>query len=89
MQTLQADKCKSVVKVHYTPTASAKYLSPLDNPLWYSFKEAIRNQHPLTETHLPSLLSQTFHSSLREEISNAYCKCGITYGADVYYDQPS
>ncbi|CAF1539553.1 unnamed protein product [Rotaria sordida] len=38
IQALRAGKCKSVKKILYMPTASAIYVSPLDNPLWYSFK---------------------------------------------------
>ncbi len=33
IQALRAGKCESVKQILYMPTASAKYLSPLDNPL--------------------------------------------------------
>ncbi|CAF1123408.1 unnamed protein product [Rotaria sordida] len=89
MKALRNSKCKSVIDIHYMPTASAKYISPLDNPLWHSFREVIRKQHPLTTSSLPSILSQTFYSLSRIEISGAYRKCVITYGADVYYDKKS
>ncbi|CAF4054813.1 unnamed protein product [Rotaria sordida] len=89
MKALKNGKCKSVIDIHYMPTASAKYISPLDNPLWHSFREVIRKQHPLTTSSLPSILSQTFYSLSRKEISGAYRKCAITYGAGVYYDKKS
>ncbi|CAF0977387.1 unnamed protein product [Rotaria sordida] len=88
MQAFIMGKCKSVINVHYMPTASAKYISPLDNPIWHSFRETVRKQHPLTISNLPSILSRTFYSLSRDQIMNAYRKCAITYGTDVFYDQP-
>ena len=70
------------------PTASAKYLSPLDNPLWHSFKEIIRSKHPLILIDIPALLSQTFYSLSAQQIQNAYRKCGYKYAIDDYYDRP-
>jgi hypothetical protein len=89
IEALKAGKCKSVVDVCNMPTASAKYVSPLDNPIWHKYKEVIRNQYPITTTNLPSVLSQTFLSLSKEEIKNAYLKCAITRGVNVFYDQPS
>ncbi len=89
MQALKTGRCKSVIDIYYMPTASAKYISPLDNPIGHAFRAAVRNQHPLTTINLPSLLSQTFYSLSKEEISDAYRRYAITYGTDVYYDQPS
>jgi hypothetical protein len=89
MQAFMTGKRKSVIDVHYMPTASVKYISQLDNPIWHSVREAIRKQHPLITSDLPSILSQTFYSFSRKEISSAYRKCAITYGTDVFYDQPS
>jgi hypothetical protein len=89
IQALKAGKCKSVVDVCYMPIASAKYISPLDNPIWHSYKEVIRNQYPVTTRNLLLLLSQTFLSLSKREIKNAYRKCAIVRGADVFYDQPS
>ncbi len=54
MQAFMTGKRKSVIDVHYMPTASVKYISPL-----------------------------------YKKISSAYRKCAITYGTDVFYDQPS
>jgi len=71
------------------PTASAKYISPLDNPLWHSFKETLRGHHPLTLADLPKLLEQTFLSLSKKEIRSAYRKCAITWGADPFRDKPS
>ena len=42
MQALHAGECYSVIKILYLPTGAAKYLSPLDNPIWHSFREVIR-----------------------------------------------
>jgi hypothetical protein len=36
------------------PKASAKYISPLDNPTWHVFREVLRKQNPLTTINLPS-----------------------------------
>ena len=71
-QALRAAKCKSVKQILHMPTASAKYLSPLDNLLWHSFKETIRSQHPISTTNIPGLLSETFYSLSKQEIKNAY-----------------
>jgi len=89
MQAFETGKCKSVIDVCYMPTASAKYISPLDNPIWHSFKEAIRKQYPVTTANLSSLLSQTFLSLSKRESKNAYRKCAIVRGVNIFYDQPS
>ncbi|CAF1312119.1 unnamed protein product [Didymodactylos carnosus] len=68
IQTLRAGKCESVKQILHIPTTSAKYLSPLDNPLWHSIKQFIRNRHPLTVTDIPLLLSEAFYSLSKEEI---------------------
>jgi hypothetical protein len=78
----------SIVDFCYMPTASAKYISPLDNPIWHTYKEIIRSQHPITTTNLPSLLSQIFLLLSKQQIKNAYRKCAIVRGANVFYDQP-
>ncbi len=87
-EALRAGKCKSVKQILYMPTASAKYLSPLDNPLWHSFQESLRNRHPLIASDIPLLLSEVFYSLSEKEIKNAYRKCGLTYGTDEYHDRP-
>lgn len=51
IEALQASKCKLVKDILYMPTAPAKYISPLDNPLWHGFKDAIRRQYPVTMGH--------------------------------------
>ncbi|CAF4279788.1 unnamed protein product, partial [Rotaria sordida] len=33
IQALKTGKCKSIIDVCYMPTASAKHISPLDNPI--------------------------------------------------------
>jgi hypothetical protein len=71
------------------PTASAKYISPLDNPIWHTYKEIIRSQHPITTANLPSLLSQIFLSLSKQQIKNAHRKFAIVRGANVFYDEPS
>ncbi|UJR18616.1 hypothetical protein I4U23_005524 [Adineta vaga] len=88
MEALRAGRCTSVKEIIHMPTASAKYLSPLDNPLWHSFRESIRNQHPLSPTDIPLLLSKTFYSLSKQEIKNAYRKCSLIYGNNEYYDRP-
>lgn len=88
MHALRAGKCRSVKKFLYMPTASAKYLSPLDNPLWHNFKEVIRAEHPLSTTDIPSVFSETFYSLSKKMIKNAYRKCGLMPGTDEYYDRP-
>ncbi len=87
MHALRADKCRSVKKILYIPTASAKYLSPLDNPLWHNFREVIRAEHPLSTTDIPSVLSETFYSLSKQTIKSAYSKCGLMPGTDEYYDR--
>ena len=66
IQALRTGKCQSVVDVSFMPTASAKYISPLDNPIWHSIKECVRSQYPVTKDDLPSLLSETFFIIIEE-----------------------
>ena len=88
LEAFKAGRCREVVDVLFMPTASAKYLSPLDNPLWHSFKEIVRKQHPLQANDIPESLSNTFFSLSTNEIRNAYRKCAITAKSDVHRDQP-
>ncbi|CAF2860573.1 unnamed protein product [Rotaria sp. Silwood2] len=89
IEVLRAGKCESVKEILHMPTASAKYVSPLDNLLWHSFKKVIRNRHPLSTTDIPPLLlSESFYSLSKQEIENAYRKCGLVYGTDEHYDRP-
>lgn len=88
IEALNAGGCGSVIDVCHMPTASAKYVSPLDNPIWHIFREAIRSQHPLTTANLPTILSETFLSLSEQEINNAYRKCAIVRGTNFFYDQP-
>ena len=57
LEALKAGPYREVVVVLFMPTASAKYLSPLDNPFWHSFKETVRNQHPFQANDIPESLS--------------------------------
>lgn len=88
MQALRAGKCYCVKTILHMPTGSAKYLSPLDNPLWHPFRETIRSKHPLIPIDIPGLLSQTFYSLSTQQIKNAYRKCGYAQEIDACYDRP-
>ncbi|CAF1430115.1 unnamed protein product [Didymodactylos carnosus] len=88
MQAFKDANCPSVIGIHYIPTASTKYISPLDNTIWHSLKETLRGLYPITASNLPKLISKTFFSLSRTEIAGAYRKSAISYGADVFYDQP-
>ena len=88
MEALKNAKCKSVLNIYFMSTASAKYVSSLDNPLWHSIKKVTRSRHPITTNNLPILLSETFLSLSRNEIASASRKCAITYGVDVLHEKP-
>ena len=88
MQAFKDANCPSVIGIHYMPTASAKYISPLDHSLWHSLKETLRGLDPITASNLPMLLSKTFFSLSRTEIRGAYRKCVISYAVDVFNNQP-
>ena len=60
LEASKAGRCREVVDVLFMPIASAKYISPLDNPLWHSFKETVRKQHPLQANDTSESLSDTF-----------------------------
>lgn len=62
LEAFKAGRCGEVVDVLFMPTASAKYLSPLDNPLWHSFKDTLRQQHPFQANDIPETLSNTIFS---------------------------
>ena len=89
LQALNAGHCGSVVDVLFMPSVSAKYVSPLDNLIWHSIKEAARKHHPLRRDDIPEVLSRTFFELSKEEICNAYRKCAISAKTNVYYDKPS
>ena len=43
VEALNGSECRSVIDVCYMPTASAKYVSLLNNPIWHGFRESIRS----------------------------------------------
>lgn len=84
VRALQAGECESVKKVLFMLTGSAKYLSPLDNPLWHGFKEDIRSHHSLLPDDTLMTLSDTFYSLSEQKIKNAYRKWSLLRGTDEY-----
>ena len=63
LEAFKAGRCREVVDVLFMTTASAKYLSPLDNPLWHSLRETVRKQHPFQANDLPESLSKMRHGT--------------------------
>lgn len=78
-EVLRVGRCVCVKIILHMPTASAKYVSPLGNSTWHSFKEVIRSLRPLSTTDIPLLLSESFFQMSTQEIENAYRKCGLVY----------
>ena len=40
IEALKIDEYQSVIDILYMPVSSAEHVSPLDNPVWHTFKEA-------------------------------------------------
>ncbi|CAF0985160.1 unnamed protein product [Didymodactylos carnosus] len=62
MQAFKDANCPPVIGIHYVSTASSKYISPLDNPIWHSLKETHRGLYPITA--IDATLSDTFEPGL-------------------------
>ncbi len=64
----------------------AKRVSPLDNTLFYEWKERIRRHSLLTEETLRTTMINKWYNTKEENIKHHYDHCAITRGQDVYKD---
>ena len=66
------------------PTATAKYLSPLDNNFWSAFKRRFQNYAPTTDTAAVHAIHNAWKAATAQEIDAYYHHCALYRGDDPY-----
>jgi hypothetical protein len=66
------------------PTDTGKYLNPLDNTLWHTFKDRIRKVAPTTEQQIITSIHNSWNAITTHEINNYYHHCALYRGQDPY-----
>jgi hypothetical protein len=69
------------------PTASAKYVSPLDNTMWHQVKESIRAKQATSVTQLVQVIRRAWLAVTPEQIHAYYKHCALARGDDPFSGQ--
>ena len=69
-EALRKGGARNIRSIWILPTNSAKFVSPLDNPLWHTLKERVRAKKPETEEETTEVLRREFMGFTATEINN-------------------
>lgn len=86
LEDLQAGGAKNVHDAWIFPTSTAKYVNPLDNTLWHSLKERVRERKPQSEEETATALEEEFMSISEADIKSYYRHCALTRRSDPHKD---
>jgi hypothetical protein len=68
------------------PKGAGKLCNPLDNTLWHSLKERVRNHEPKDEISTAKSLKKEFMAISAKDIHAYYRHCSLTHGQDLHKD---
>ena len=68
------------------PEGAGKLCNPLDNTLWHSLKERVRNHEPKDEISTAKSLKKEFMAISAKDIHAYYRHCSLTHGQDLHKD---
>lgn len=77
-----------VQQILYLPPMGAKRMSPLDNALFHSWKERIRQFSPLTKQNIEQVMQDQWTKIEPKSIKAHYHHCGLLPRQGVYFDCP-
>lgn len=81
--------CFEIVDISFLPATAAKRLSPLDNGIYYSWKERCRNHYPLNPNNIKQIMNDEWMKITPQQIATAFKHCGLSNTLDTYYDCPN
>lgn len=80
---------QDVQQLMFMPTQAAKRMSPLDNALFHTWKNNIRQHAPLTDDNVVNIMSNEWNNISSRDIRSQYRKCLLMRYQDVYSDCPA
>ena len=74
----------TVKDVVVLPTATGKYLNPLDNTFWHAFKLRFQRMSKHTEQQIIHAINECWNAATQQHITNYYHHCALYRGDDPY-----
>jgi len=81
---MTAGGAEDVAPAVVLPTATAKFVSPLDNTLWHQLKSAVRRRETTTEEGIVRAIREEWNAISSDQLHNYYKHCALTRGDDLY-----
>ena len=86
LQEIAAGRARNIHDVWIFPTSTAKYVNPLDNTLWHSLKERVRERKPQTEDETAAAMEEEFMAISEADMKGYYRHCALTRRSDPFKD---
>jgi hypothetical protein len=87
-QSLVDGGCQDVAEVVKLPTQAAKRISPLDNALFNTWKQRIKNRAPITESNMEQIMCDEWNNLDARLIHSNYQHCLLLPRQNIYGDCP-
>lgn len=84
LNSMKDGMCGCVKDVWLIPTGGAKHISPLDNALWHSWKDCVREKAADTHEDLVKAIKKCWHTINAQQLSAYYHHCALFAGQDSY-----
>ena len=88
LQEFQDAGCGIIKKVRLMPAYAGKRLNPLDNSLFHEWKEAVREEGPITKNNIVCIMHKKWMSIPPEHIRAHYHHFVLMCSLDPYGDCP-
>jgi hypothetical protein len=88
LDEFQSSGCTEIIDVQILPSKSSKRISPLDNSFFAEFKQKVRQNSPLAETNIKSIMMNSYQSISKQHINSYYRHCALLPSVNVYHDCP-
>ena len=74
----------TVKDVIVLPTATGKYLNPLDNTFWHAFKHRFEGMAHKTDSQIIRCVNECWDAATQQQIKNYYHHCALYVDDDPY-----
>lgn len=81
--------CQEMVEIIKLPAQAAKRMSPLDNSLFHSWKEACRKRSYISERNIEQIMCDEWNRIPSALLSSFYKRCRLSGRKGVYSDCPA
>ena len=88
LQEFQDAGCGIIKEVRLMPAYAGKRLNPLDNAIFYEWKEAVRAEGPINKQNIVSIMHKKWMDIPPEHIWAHYHHCALMCANDPYKDCP-